>query len=259
MREAMRYGITLLAAGTDFFIDISAEEFEQVKLAKKNSLVFLRIEERLDILLENFAEYEKEHLELALRRAIFRDLDWSSFRKNTLTIVRRLANLLSAARLYIDQFKHDLSAVYGSGSQQQIDLKQALSREYDNRFGYRVMEAVRNFVQHRSLPLHSLSYPSAWEDMESESERQLRFGIVPFLDVAELLEDPEFKKTVKAELEQDPKPINITPLVREYIEGIGSAHEEFRKRTEQDAQAWERVIADIIERAREPLGDNLIA
>lgn len=251
----MKYGITILALGSWPFIEISAEEFAQAKRAKEKLIALLGIEEKLDILLENYAEYEKHLIDLSLRRVIFRDLLWSSGMDDKQHLTRRLANLLSAARLYADQAKHDLSAIYERGSEQQEILRQALSREYDNRFGYRVMEALRNYMQHRSLPIKKLSYPSRWE--ETDSERMLRCSAEVYLDVVELREDSKFKSNVLSELEGRGEEVKITPLVRQYVEGIGCAHEELRSNTKQDIDAWARTISDLIDRARGPLDGKL--
>jgi hypothetical protein len=194
----MKYMLTVLALGSWPFVEISAEEFAQAKDAKERLVTFIGIEEKLDILLENYAEYERHLLDLTLRRVLFRDLLWSSAMTDLQHLTRRLANFLSAARLYVDQSKHDLSSIYTSGSGQQEVLKQALSREYDGRFGYRVMEALRNYMQHRSLPIKKLGYPSIWEEVGSE--RMLRCSAEIYLDVVELREDKKFKSNVLGEL-----------------------------------------------------------
>ena len=251
----MRYGITILALGSWPFIEISAEEFEQAKRAKEKLITFLGIEEKLDILLENYVEYEKHLIDLTLRQVVFSDLLLSSGMTDKQHLTRRLANLLSAARLYADQAKHDLSAIYERNSAQQELLRQALSREYDNRFGYRVMEALRNYMQHRSLPVKKLSYSSKWEEVDSE--QMLRCSAEVYLDVIDLREDSKFKSNVLSELEKRGKEVEITPLVRQYIEGIGCAHEELRSNTKQDIDAWARTVSDLIDRVRDPLNGDL--
>jgi len=68
-------------------------------LAKHQLIVFLGIEEKLDLLLENYAEYERCLFDLAFHRLLFQDLDWISAQGDRQLMNRRLANLLSAARL----------------------------------------------------------------------------------------------------------------------------------------------------------------
>ena len=106
---------------------------------------------------------------------MYRDLDWRGIQGDIAIITRRLSNLLSAARLYVDQIAQDLHDAFGSQHQVSNEIKVKLSTEYDARLGYRVMEAVRNMMQHRSLPIHRLSYP------QDSQPGGARFRTVPTL------------------------------------------------------------------------------
>src|SRR6478609_5791819 len=103
----MRFGITILALGEHPFIEISAEEFSNVKAAKQNLVILLGTEEKYDLVIENYAEFEVELLKLTSHQMIFDGLDWSSFMGNIQLINRRMANLLTEVKLYVDQIKHD--------------------------------------------------------------------------------------------------------------------------------------------------------
>ena len=118
------------------------------------------------------------------------------------------------------------------------------------------MEALRNYMQHRSLPIKKVSYPSSWEEIGSE--RMLRCSAEIYLDVVELREDPKFKANVLTELEGRGEELEITPLVRQYIEGIGCAHEELRSATKQDVEVWAKTLSDLVNRAKGPLNGKLI-
>jgi hypothetical protein len=134
----MRYAITRLILGCQQFIDITAEQYLETRTAKERLMIALSIEEKFNLVAENYAEFEQELQNLTLRQMLFPDYDWSSFVGGLQTINRRLANLLSACRLYIDQVKHDVDGLYGRESQQTEQLKRAFSAEYDGCLGYRV-------------------------------------------------------------------------------------------------------------------------
>ena len=133
------------------------------------------VEQKFDLLLQNYADYERELLNISLHQAVYRDLDWRGIQGDIAIITRRLSNLLSAARLYVDQIAQDLHDAFGSQHQVSNEIKVKLSTEYDARLGYRVMEAVRNMMQHRSLPIHRLSYP------QDSQPGGARFRTVPTL------------------------------------------------------------------------------
>jgi hypothetical protein len=252
----MKYKITRAICGQQPSIELTYEEYAHTLEAKRNLWIFLGIEEKLDLLLQNYAEYERTLLDLALHQMICRDLDWSSFRADIQLVNRRLTNLFSAARLYVDQIKHDLGAVYGQGSEMVSAIKKELSKQYDASLGYRAMEAIRNHIQHRSLVVHRMSYPSRLENPKVPGGR-VRYSIVPSLDTAELEKDRDVKGSVLNELRDRGRYVPLTPLVREYIEGLAHIHEVLREMTSADTSVWEAALENVQRRAVDVFGENL--
>lgn len=245
----MKYKITRTVLGPQPSIEIGFDEYSSIKRAKRNLVVFLGIEEKLDLLLENYAEYERSLLDLALHQMLYRDLDWPSFRADIQLVNRRFTNVLAAARLYVDQVKHDLGAIYGSDSEVLQSVEKELSAQYDSKLGFRVLEALRNHIQHRSLPVHRMSYPTKVEEPGVPSSK-IRFGVVPSLDTAQLEEDGKFKRTILEELKgRGGAFVSLTLLVREYVEGLGRVHEALRDATEKDVSCWEAALAFVEQRA----------
>ena len=76
----MKYKIVRAATSLPGSVDLSPEEYEALKRAKKGLVRIVEIEEKFDLLLENYAEYERSLLELTLHYVLYRDLDWTSFR-----------------------------------------------------------------------------------------------------------------------------------------------------------------------------------
>jgi hypothetical protein len=85
------------------------------------------------------------------------------------------------------------------------------------------MEALRNVAQHQALPGQMVSYPH-----ETRGE-YLRIRVIPTLKVSHL-EGTSMKPSVVAELrtKADRDYVQITPLVREYLEGLGAVHKAVR-------------------------------
>lgn len=239
------------------YVDISAQEFEDLKRAKRNIFMLLGIEEKFDIVIENFLEYERDLLDLALAHMAGHDVTWSSGHDAIGLVNRRVANCLSAARLYIDQVKHDLSTVYGKNSAISAQMKQTLSTQYDELLGYRVMEAIRNFVQHRSLPVGGFMYPSAWQE-RARGRQLLHHRAIPMLDPKQLREDKEVKQAVIDELvHAGEERFNITILLREYVEGLSRAHEELRSLVKDDIAPWKKSLLDVIDRFSSTCGEQV--
>ncbi len=248
----MTFAIT--CRGTRDFVEISREEFDQAKLAKRNLFRVLAIEDKFDLVLANYTEFERELLDLALQQMVYFDDSWSSGHFDIYRVNRRLANLLSAAKLYTDQVKHDAATLDSAEVSLAQLLDQRFSSEYDAKLGYRVMEALRNYTQHRSLPVHQLDYPSSWEPQDVPTS--LVFRVVPNVSVAELREDDKVKAAVLADLKAIGELVPLTPLVRDYLEGLSAVHEEFRALTAQDVANWEAILHRIQDRGARQLEGN---
>jgi len=253
----MRYGITRLAAGQHPFVPISQEEFTRIKKAKACYLVALGIEEKLDLLLENYIEFEEGLLSLSLRRGIFRDLDWDGLMDDIQVTNRRLANLLMSVRLYTDQVKRNAAALFGRNGQTTVAILEALAEQRRTCFGFRMLEELRDHIQHRDLPVRHLTYlmgPSG-----KETSRTFRHRIRPALQVAALKEDPQFDRAVLRTLEEKGTTVALTPFVREGIEAVCRIHERLRELAAPDIETWCGILQDVLARGREALGEDLTA
>jgi hypothetical protein len=252
------YRITRMILGDPCSVEISAEEYEAGKRAKGGVLALLGIEEKLDLVLENYAEFETGLLEIAARYCLFQGRTWSSSMGELHQVNRRLANLLSSCRLYIDQVKHDLSTLYGRDSTQLEELLAALSGEYDTSLGYRAMEALRNFVQHCALPVHRIDYMSSRD--QREEGILVKHTCTPSMNLTMLKEEGRFKAEVLRDLENSPlrskDTVDLKPLVRECIRSIWSVHNGLRRRMVEDLNGWDSCIRRLISKFRSACGDK---
>lgn len=245
----MEYCIRGSDSDGSYSISITEKELVKAQKCKKRLLKALGIEEKFNIVLENYLEYEKELLDVTLRKAI--SFDMSDSRDIIHSMNRRLVNLLSTCRMYLDQVPQDIGSLLGQDSVVRESFQDQRSEEYDSRLGYRVMEALRNYVQHRGLPVHLISYKSSWIDPESdEDSRHRRQRTIIKINVDRLEEDKEFKKSVVEESRSIGSQVNLKPLVREYITGLMEAHQVIRKELEQHLNKWDKAVLDLVERFR---------
>ena len=225
------------------YIPISADEFNGIKAAKDNLYTILGVEEKFDMILQNYAEYEETLLSLALGRTISRPLD----REASFLVNRRLSNLLTTCRQYTDQFRHDFISVYGRRSTIQTQVAAAFGQQYDLLLGYRVMEAIRNYAQHRAFPVTRLCYPIERED-RGEGHLIL-FRVRAELNVDRVIRDGCFKANVAQELKSLKQPfVDITGMVRQYVQGLGCAHTILRELTKADIESWGNTILGTLDR-----------
>jgi hypothetical protein len=250
----MRYGISKRVMGFGGFIEIDEAEYLLVKSARQNLLEILFLEEQLDLVAENYYEYETELLAIASRMMIFSDDDQLSMSRERNLIGRRIVNLLTAGRMYIDQSVQHVERMYGANSSTLSSIVKEFNFQYDKSLGYRAMEALRNYVQHRGVPIQSIKF--SYKAVNPESESQLLYRAIPLIGVSELAEDRNFKRSVLDELEQiqhDGR-VDARPLVREYVERISTIHEKIRELVGADLVRWERVIDETIEKFQAEFG-----
>ncbi len=249
----MRYAITRRVLGEKRSVDVTEAEFREAKAAKTKLMHALSIEEKLDYVLGNFSEVERQLLDAALHNMLFSDVSWSKAVAGVHTISRRIVNLLTACRLYLDQVAHHVREVYGGGSPEAQSLEDKKSEEYNSHLGYRVMDALRNHVQHRGLPVSGVTQHS--ERLHRSPDSLFKNTVTPWLKVASLAEDPKFKKSVLKELQAIGDRVDIKPLIREYVASIGAVHAIVRERMKQDIADWEAVLTSILDRFKAAGGD----
>jgi hypothetical protein len=251
----MKYSISRDVLSLSGEIPLTPEEYATIRKAKRQQIVFLGIEETFDLVLENYAEYERDLYDVAFHHLLYRDLDWIVLQGHRALVNRRLLNLLSAARLYLDQISHDLTTLYDHGSAVAVAVDDARTQQYETKLGYRAMEELRNYVQHRNLPIHGLRYPAQVEEPLTASSK-IRYGIVPFLNTAHLEEDKKIKRRIVNELKKRGTNVPVTPLVREYVEGLGAVHEVVRSQTKANVERADETIASVQERAQNLFGED---
>lgn len=194
----MKYKITKNVFGFPGFIEIDADEYKTIKAARDNLFEVLFLEEKLDLVSENYNEFETELLSIASKNMIFSNIDYSSITNDRILITRRIMNLLSSGRMYIDQSNHHLTNIYGANHPNLELINSEKHILYDQKMGYRVIEALRNYVQHRGIPIHN--FIQEMHRIENKPFSQLQFRVVPLLRISDLEEDKKFKMTVLDEL-----------------------------------------------------------
>jgi hypothetical protein len=231
---------------------VSPENYRALSDALQGAKTLVVIEERLNLLLGNYREFEKGLLDLALDRALFLSTDLNLLRDGYYEVNRLLLNVMAAARLYLDHVPHLLGAFpSGSGGGEEA-FQNARKRQFGERFGFRVLEALRNYAQHREFPAHSVSAGSRVD--RSAAEHRVLYSVTPYVVLARLREDGKFKASTLKELEATgQEQVSLTPLVREYMSGIGHVHLSIREGVGSDLKRWAERIDWAI---REVTGDG---
>ena len=249
----MRYVLTQFVSSTEGVIEITKNEYDEMVKSKDNLLELLYIEEKFNLLLENYFEFETTIFEIAATYMINLNPTYETFQNDRYLVIRRIINLLSASRLYIDHVSHHLSNI---GNNLSNNIKDFTNAEYDNHFSYRFMEELRNHVQHRGIPFHKLTLGAN----RVKKSNKIKFSAIPFINTSILADDKKFKSKILEEIVDNKiEEIDLSLMVRKYISAIGRIHSEIRKSTSQLAKNSELLIFKMINLFSDKFEENIVA
>lgn len=234
-------------------LPISDAQFDAASQSRVVLAAAFALEESYDLLIGNYVEVEQELLTATASNAV-RDLnEYHDFFELRSTINRRVVNLLTATRLYLDQAPQRLSDCATEPDKARSEFKQRTHDHYDTTFGYRFLEALRNHVQHCGLAVHRLSLGKKWIG-EGES-RELELSIRPFAERHYLGADTGFKATI---LEEMPEKVVLTLVIREYLQCIGDLHKLVRSHVAERVKVARQTIQDHLSNYAKASNDSTI-
>jgi hypothetical protein len=132
-------------------------------------------------------------------------------------------------------------------------VKRRCSEEYDSHFEFRFMEALRNHVQHRGIPIHFTEQAGRW--VGGGEERMMEFTVDIFAQRSSLERDEKFKKAVLAEIPDD---VDLKAGCRAYLESLSAIHEFARESVSEAVNRARATIEAVHERYRGIYSDDLV-
>jgi len=222
----MRHAIIGFSDNGDFREELTETSFDDICRARETCLLAVELEEKINLLIDNYYEWEVDLLKLAEAKRVWPEREHITAMQERLLLDRRIVNLLTACRLYLDHSSHALSHLFGKNSSELAAASKRTHEAYDDIFGYRFMEELRNYVQHRGLLVHSITY---WTSLVTQDAKDsLQFTIAPTVELASLEGDGKFKPSILEEAKSLGKTIDLRQTVREYVAAIWSLHMALR-------------------------------
>ncbi|WP_157182236.1 hypothetical protein [Methylobacterium sp. WSM2598] len=222
----MKYMLVNIIYAVSDGVEISEERFIKLLEACIFIATVTEVEEIFDFCMENYYEIELEMLSMVQRDLLFSsdDREYSRMRGQ---INRKIMNFLSSAKSYLDQAPLRMVDIFGKTSKEFKSFKIETNRSYDQKIGYRVLEALRNHSQHYGYPVGAINFEAVWQT-DREQPRHV-FTVDPIISIENLKKNKRFKKSVLDELVSLKSPVYFKSLLREYIDGLGEIHETFRE------------------------------
>jgi len=205
--------------------EISDAHFVEVHAAREVFFAAVDFEERLAVLLANHYELEMELLGIAQSTIMGRPINERSGFDDRLALDRRFLNVLTAGRLYVDQADHGISSLFGDTSGDREAHLKFENNLYDTRWGYRLMSAIRNHIQHFSLLVDSIQYPHKATRAGDKSTARVQVSAVPLARVRSLSQNKKFKPAILDELRaRGEESIDLRLPIREYVSCLVELH-----------------------------------
>jgi hypothetical protein len=110
----MKYIIKDSILGTENEKIITQKEYRQLKDSRKILTKGLAIEEKYDVLLSNYLDFENEILQISTEAMIYSQNGYDYFQIIIARMNKKLINFLTASRLYIDHIKQHVNDLYPS-------------------------------------------------------------------------------------------------------------------------------------------------
>jgi hypothetical protein len=244
----MDYALQALVLHRNPRLPLTEAEFNALRSARVALNAAFTLEEIYDLVLGNFHELELNALQAAVSEMTQWRESYEDYFEIRAALNRRTLNLLSATRLYLDQYPQWLAEV-------QVDpepVRKLSNHFYDSRFEYRFMEALRNHVQHVGLAVHGVEYGSRW--LPKEAHDRLEFSVSPYTSRSSLEADKGFKARVLAEC---PDKVPVIPAARVYVEAISTMHHDVRKVVAPRAADARALVQGAIDKHHQSAGERL--
>jgi hypothetical protein len=229
-------------------LDLTSDEFDITRRAYWINQNLLAVEEKYFLILQNYADFERALHELALASLVFGAKKWSEYVNDIQLVNGKLLNLLSSTKAYLDQAPQHLNEIFGSDSEQSGNFEKFTNDEFDSSFGYRVMSAIRNHVQHNDFPVQWVHIGGQWET-DDEIKKTCRNQATASISVAALVGNSKIRAATRKELSDTGEDqLNIKLIVRQYISSMARLHIQLRQCLLIDATRNEQVVRDLFTR-----------
>lgn len=250
----MKFSVRLLSLQDEYTRGITAQTFHTLHAARTTLSNALALEEKYEILITNYLDFERELLDATVRHMTREHISYVDSFDVIHRINVRLVNLLTAARMYVDQVGRHVAACLPEDPQVAAQIKVRCAAEYDGHFEYRFMEALRNYVQHRGVPVHWSSHGAGWTSMDDDGYLEFRTDVACLR--ATLEEDGAFKPSV---LRECGSRVDLKRSARRYVESLSAIHAVARERIAARVDRAREQVASARKRYRAKVGADLVA
>lgn len=217
-------------------IPINGNQYRKLADALSTIISAIEVEELFQVFGQSFLRFEKDLLTLSLEFAYAASKkpdsadDFFSKARNQFNV--NIITILTAYQSYADQSDRILK--YARSIPGARELNTHVAQEvFGRHFSYRICDQLRNYAQHRALPLGGFSIGGDTELIHDNTGAVRKgyngYSVSPWLDVEKLKSSKRVKAIIRDELTQlNYKKIDMKWLIRSFAGAMYSRHEKLR-------------------------------
>jgi len=229
---------------------VEISEVEYLKIIHSNRVLRcgLSIEEKFEIMNSNLKEFELDVCNETMLNDAFKSMDYKGVFNFRILIERRLANLLTSTKTYVDQIPSAARDSFDNQPEILNEAKKYFNEMYDASFEYRFMEMMRNHVQHNGIAIHTLEHASEL------TERGVQKKVMVFSTQEQLAQNQKNKKAI---LKETPESVDLLQASKVYVSRLTDVHHRIRSLTSANVTFARNVFESAIARYESAGGDCL--
>lgn len=245
MVDNVRYFIGKSLSGHENWIEVEKEKLDRIRTAYHDITLGIYIEEKFDILLENYSEYENDLLSVAWKELIFTDSIHEKLTKDRELITRRIINLLCTGEMYISQCKGHIRKMSFCSESFKLKFENFCSELEIENFDYYLCRKLRNYALHYDLPV--TMFTNRFRSIENDDGKYMMSCAIPIITVKNLSNDQKMKKVINEKLNSATEKIDLRPLIRNYIIAISKINLNTRIMIADEFGKHEKNIFDALD------------
>lgn len=232
-------------------VELALDEKEWLRLITRKIFAdhFSSIEQKYNLLIENYISFEKSLLTHTVDYQIRRYDLKHDFKFGTVPIQCKILNLILSISLFYDQTnKRHLKGLKDTNDDIATLINQ-FNREKSSNNDLKFLINLRNYSAHKDIPIDSFTYANKWEREDDRELDRLGHVLIPTISINKLRSDKNFNKTVLSNVNSNQKgQIDLRTPIRKVIALFSKFMVELRKELKKELSEVETVFNDFIMR-----------
>jgi len=215
--------------------EIDADQYAMLSEALTTVVSAMEIEELFQVFAQSFLRFEKDLLDVAFEytyanmQALNDEVFFSSIRHRFNV---NIITILTSYKSYDDHCNRILKSSINASETKGFN-SQTRSKTFDTHLSYRICAQLRDYAQHRALPLggFSIGFKSNFDRDNAGNLRNFDsgFNVSPWLDVSKFKSSSQCKAPLRIELESlGYEKIDMKWLIRSFAGAMYKRHAELR-------------------------------